>query len=242
MFKICAISDTHNNHNKIIIPPCDLLIHCGDWTSQGMKHEVETFAKWLDKQEQVEHIVIVPGNHELYLESHLEQGGGLEWIHDHCPRAEVLIDRTIEIEGIKIHGSPVTPYFCDWAWNRMPSEFDGRMYAGKEREKKVKSIKPHWDIIPEGTNVLITHGPPYDILDKTVFANGEMRPEPLGCPLLLKRIQEVKPDLHFFGHIHFPGGTQIHKDGTSYYNCAVCDEHYYPCNPLTIVEYELEKK
>ena len=239
MTKIIAISDTHNNHNKLVIPECDILIHCGDWTSMGKIHEVETFAKWLDKQDQCKNIVIVPGNHELYLEAHLEQGGGLEWITDHCPRAEVLIDRSITINGIHIHGSPATPYFCDWAWNRMPSEFDGRMYAGKEREKKVKSIKPHWDMIPDDTNILITHGPPYEILDKTTFADGTMRPEPLGCPMLLKRIQELKDlDLHFFGHIHFPGGTQVHKDGKSFYNAAICDEHYYPGNPLTIVEYE----
>jgi len=237
--KIVAISDTHNCHYKVVVPTCDILIHAGDWTSQGKMFEVETFAKWLNQQTQAKHIVIVPGNHELYLEEHLNKGGGLEWITDHCPRANVLIDKTIEIEGVKIHGSPATPFFCDWAWNRMPSEFDARQYLGKEQEKLIPAIKPHWDKIPDDCQILITHGPPYDILDKTTYANGEMRPEPLGCPMLLKRIQELKNlDLHFFGHIHFPGGTQVHRKGVSYYNCAVCDEHYYPGNPITVVDYE----
>jgi Icc-related predicted phosphoesterase len=239
--KIVAISDTHNNHRKVEVPKCDILLHCGDWTSMGRKYEVEAFAKWLDLQEQAEHIVVVPGNHELDFETHVNVYDSYEWLTDHCPRVHVLIDRTIEIEGVKIHGSPATPYFCDWAWNRMPSEFSSEQYVGQGKTKTIPSIKPHWDMIPEGTNILITHGPPYDILDRTTFADGTMRPEPLGCPLLLKRIQEVKPALHFFGHIHYPGGTQVHKDGTSFYNAAICDEHYYPGNPLTIVDYIKEE-
>lgn len=236
--KIVAISDTHNNHYKLQIPECDILIHAGDWTSQGKIHEVEDFARWLNKQRQAKHIVIVPGNHELYFEKYILEYGTYEWVMDHCPRTHLLIDRTIEIEGVKIHGSPATPFFCDWAWNRSHGNEMKAYNTGYGKIKYPAPIKPHWDKIPEGTNILITHGPPYDILDKSVYANGDPRPEPLGCDALLNRIQEVKPDLHFFGHIHAPGGTQVHKDGTSFYNASICDETYFPSNPITIVEYE----
>ena len=75
--KLVAISDTHNNHRKVEVPKCDILIHAGDWTSMGRKHEVEAFAKWLDLQEQAEHIVVVPGNHELDFETHVICHGGV---------------------------------------------------------------------------------------------------------------------------------------------------------------------
>jgi len=219
MFKIVAISDTHNRHNKLGIPQCDIFIHCGDWTSMGHAHEVENFAKWLNKIN-ARYIVLVPGNHELTFEKNIPES--LNWIKEHCPTAHILIEESIEIEGIKIYGSPITPFFYNWAWNR---------YRGED-------IQKHWNKIPENTDILITHGPPYGILDTTIHADGSPRPENLGCEQLLKKVQEIKPDLHLFGHIHHPGGTQVHKDGTSFYNCSVCNEQYFPSNPLTIIEYD----
>lgn len=236
--KIVAISDTHNRHNKLVIPPCDILIHCGDWTSMGYKSEVEDFAKWINKQE-AGYIIVVPGNHEKYLEDNLPDS--LEWFVDHCPTAHLLIDESIEIEGIKIHGSPVSPWFHDWAWNRSSNQINGYSVRGKDFFPL--PIKPHWDKIPDDVNILITHGPPYGILDETTYANGDPRPGHLGCVELMNRIKELKDlDLHFFGHIHAPGGTEKHIDGVSYYNAAICDESYFPGNKITEVDYELEKK
>jgi len=233
MKKIVAISDTHNRHNKIQIPECYILIHCGDWTSRGYEDEVRNFAQWLNKQN-AKHIIAIPGNHELEFERNLPSS--LEWFKEECPNAHLLIDQAVEIEGIKIYGSPVQPFFCDWAWNRA-SNATGYHSHGKSYFPP--PIKPHWDAIPNDTNILITHSPPYGILDKTTYANGEPRPENLGCELLMNRIKELKDlDLHFFGHIHAPGGNQIHLDGVSYYNAAICDEAYYPGNPITIVEYD----
>ena len=52
-------------------------------------------------------------------------------------------------------------------------------------------------MIPDDTDVLITHRPPFGILDLR-FGKGE----PAGCELLLKRVQEIEPRVHLFGHIH----------------------------------------
>lgn len=216
--KIVAISDTHNQHNKLIIPECDLLIHAGDWTGQGKKSEVVNFTKWLNKQNQCKEIIIVPGNHELYFERELP--GSKLWLIEECPRAKLLIDEGCEIDKVKIWGSPVQPWFHDWAWNR-----------------DTHSIQPHWNAIPDDINILITHGPPYGILDQTTYADGSIRPEHLGCSQLMERIKIVKPDLHFFGHIHYPGGRAASVFGTTFYNASICDEMYVPSNPLTIVEY-----
>lgn len=234
--KLISLSDTHNRHDKLIIPKCDILFHCGDWTSMGSYEEVIKFAKWLNEQK-AKHIVLIPGNHELKFEG--EFPNSRKWITDHCPRANLLIDESIIIEGIKIHGSPATPFFCDWAWNRASGR---NAYYVHEKMFNPLPIKPHWDLIPDDTNILITHGPPYGILDKTTYADGTPRPENLGCEQLMDRIKELKDlDLHFFGHIHAPGGNQVNLDGVSYFNSAICDETYYPSNPITELEYDLER-
>lgn len=233
--KIVAISDTHMRHDKLIIPPCDILISAGDWTNRGEKHEVEKFAKWINNQP-AQFIVLSPGNHEKYLEEHLPESRN--WFTENCPRAYLLIEESVTIEGIKIFGSPIQPFFFDWAWNRAPSDQQMLMQCGYGKVKLAQPIKPHWDAIPDDTNILITHGPPYGILDQTTYANGDPRPEHLGCELLMNRIKELKDlDLHFFGHIHHPGGNQVHRDGVSYYNSAICDEIYAPTNPITVVDY-----
>lgn len=234
--RIVAISDTHNRHKKLTIPECDLLIHAGDWSGKGAKSEVEDFAKWMAKQTQCKNIVVIPGNHELYLEQGLPTSRA--WFTDHCPNAHLLIDEAVTIEGIKIYGSPATPFFCDWAWNRAPGAKRAECHIAYGQIKYANPIVPHWNAIPDDVNILITHGPPYGILDTTTYADGSPRNEPLGCSDLMKRIKELKDlDLHFFGHIHHPGGTQLHRDGVSFYNAAICDETYYPSNPLTILDY-----
>jgi Icc-related predicted phosphoesterase len=219
--KIVAISDTHNRHSKLVIPECDILIHAGDWTGMGRESEVRNFAKWINKQTQAKHTVLIPGNHELEFENNLP--ASLLWFKEEAPNAHLLINEQVTIEGIKIYGSPITPFFCDWAWNKWPHE-----------------IGPYWEAIPDDTQILITHGPPHDILDKTTYADGVWRADRLGCYALGHRIRKLKDlDLHFFGHIHASNGEK-HVDGVSHYNCCICDEQYNPTQPITIVEYENE--
>lgn len=239
-YSICAISDSHNKHKELNIPEVDFLFHCGDWTFNGYKHEIESFAKWLNDQP-AKHVVIIPGNHELQFEKDFPESKG--WLLNHCPHAHLLIDESITINEIKIHGSPVQPYFCNWAYNRAPGN-EPKKYVisrgDRYKEKLVLPIKPHFDLIPNGTNILLTHCPPFGVLDQTTYADGTVRDEHLGSEDLMNRVKEIKPDLHFFGHIHHPGGNQRHFDGTSFYNASVCDETYQVTNPITIVEYERE--
>lgn len=218
MIKIVAISDVHTKWNKLIIPKCDILISAGDYSFRGESHLVKDFHGWLNKQDAT-HIISVQGNHELWVENNFKEAKDIALAA--CPRVDFLDEGLVEIDDIKIWGSAITPWFHSWAWNRHPQE-----------------ITKHWNRIPNDINILITHGPPYNILDKTIYSNGDPRLEPLGCPQLLKRIKELKDlDLHFFGHIHNPGGEQHHEDGISFYNSAICNELYLPINPITIVEY-----
>lgn len=217
MIKIVAISDTHNKHNQIKIPNCDLLICAGDATGRGRESEVRNFAKWFEKQP-AKFKIFVPGNHEVELENNLPYSR--EWFEEECPSGIMLINQTVNILGIRIFGSPVTPWFHSWAWNKYPSE-----------------LETFWkETIPEGINILITHGPAATILDQVLYVDGTPKTEFLGCYHLLKRIREVKPDLHFCGHIH-SGHGEKHINGTSFYNASICDEQYQATNPVTIVEY-----
>jgi Icc-related predicted phosphoesterase len=138
-----------------------------------------------------------------------------------CPRVHFIGDgETVVIDGIKIHGSACTPFFHAWAWNRFSHE-----------------LKEEWAKIPDDTDILVTHGPPYGILDTVNFADGTPKSEHLGCQHLMDRIMEIKPDLHICGHIHSSYG-QKHHEGVSFYNVSNCDEMYVASNPITYIDYE----
>jgi Icc-related predicted phosphoesterase len=230
--KLVCISDTHNKHRQIKIPDCDILISAGDYSSKGYDREIIDFYKWLNEQN-ANHIVSIQGNHELGWEANPEKCKKLAL--EHCPAVHLLEDQSINIEGINIYGSAYTPYFYDWAYN-----------AGRTITEAAHYRKPFigdiWAKIPENTNILVTHGPAYGILDELTYIDGTPKGQFVGCVELGKRINELKElDLHICGHIHCAHG-QKHIDGVSYYNASICDEVYQVTNPITIIEYEKEVK
>ncbi len=122
----------------------------------------------------------------------------------------------VEIDGLKIYGSPWQPRFYDWAFN---------LNRGAELEEK-------WRLIPPDTDVLITHGPPHGILDEV---ERQYYIENTGCEELRKRVEMICPKLHVFGHIHC-GYGQIEKFGTEFVNASNCDEEYNPVNLPVIID------
>ena len=114
-----------------------------------------------------------------------------------------LNDSGIEIDGITFWGSPITPWFFNWAFNRHRGE----------------AIKKHWDLIPHNIDVLITHGPAHTILDKTT------KGACAGCEGLLQKVQEIKPKVHICGHIHEAYG-KTEKYGTVFINASILNEKY----------------
>lgn len=76
---------------------------------------------------------------------------------------------------------------------------------------------------------MVTHGPPFGILDQAedgVHA---------GCPTLLKYVQEIKPKVHIYGHLHNSHG-QKELDGTRYFNVSMMNEKYEIVNKPTVIE------
>lgn len=199
---IDTISDTHNQHEKMTLDGGDMLIHAGDVSGQGSSREIMRFLTWFANQK-YSHLILTPGNHDFGFEE--------TWklYADECKRLNIhlLKDSGIELEGIKIWGSPFQPWFHDWAFNR----------------HRGSNIKKHWDLIPEDTELLITHGPPYGIMDQTGYKLSDQ--ESVGCQDLMDKVLKTQIKLHIFGHIHEGRGHQ-YKDGRLFVNASALDKHY----------------
>ena len=213
-----CFSDTHGKIDYIPedqIYPCDVLIFAGDFSNFGNPEEVHNFVNWIDKHGARDNIVI-SGNSELPFETKkldqfkdvfMKYNSNRE-IKIEDVKGIVLNDKKIRylehegcvIDGIKIFGSPYSPAFMNLAFNTTPEE-----------------AKEIWKTVPNDVDVLVTHSPPKDILDKT---NSGFH---AGCPELRKAIERVKPALCIFGHIHEANGMQ-RIDGTLYCNVALAGE------------------
>jgi len=215
--RIILISDTHGRHKEVTIPNGDILIHSGDFSGRGDPYEVKDFLEWFTSQPHTNKIFIA-GNHDLSFEN---KPAWLEDMLDKlAPNIFYLEDSLVTIDDVKFYGSPWQPEFHDWAFN---------LVRGPELAEK-------WAKIPLDTNVLITHGPAYSYLDYTIFSH-----QNVGCHDLLEKIQEVKPQIHTFGHIHHSYGS-TYSEYTTYFNASICDERYMPTNKPLIVDLDLDTK
>ncbi|MBX3255112.1 MAG: metallophosphatase domain-containing protein [Chitinophagaceae bacterium] len=206
--KIIVISDTHGKHNQLRLPPGDMLIHAGDICMKGAGYEVDEFLHWFEQQS-FRYKIFIAGNHDFYLEEAPE-----DYIRQKIPKDIIYLnDSGITTGSLNIWGSPVTPWFFDWAFNRHRGE----------------AIKKHWDMIPGNTDILITHGPVFRILDETYDKRN------VGCEDLLNRVHEVKPGVHICGHIHEAYGTVI-KSGTRFVNASVLNSRYELANQPVVIE------
>lgn len=217
--RIVCISDTHL-HQDFSIPPGDVLIHAGDGTSVGTQKEVTRWLNWIAAQPHRKKIVVA-GNHDFLFERDPDLAALL------MPDSiDYLQDSGTRFRGVKFWGSPWQPAFNNWAFN---------LPRGPQLEEK-------WKLIPNDTDVLITHSPPFGILDKVhprphgVAVQAPDVDVPLGCEALHSRVQALRPQVHVFGHIHDSYGTQI-LGKTIFVNACICDEEYKPTNPPIVIDF-----
>lgn len=230
--KIISISDIHGQ--LIEIPECDLFIIAGDIcpATNHQEHYQENwlrdkFNPWLDVVP-ARHKVFIAGNHDLIF----QKNKGL------LPKfnAHYLENSSVTIEGIKIYGSPWTPFFCNWSFN-FPQKEKNPEYGYNVARLAATAC---WDLIPNDTDILVTHGPPKGYGDVTTYGGRNH----YGCPELLKAVKRVKPKYHLFGHFHngYEGGDTIkalnHIDGSTTYccNCSIVNENYIVTNPPTVLQ------
>lgn len=199
---IRAYSDLHGN--LPVIDPCDVLLIAGDlcpiedWPHDVAEQEAwlrGAFTDWL-KALDAGRIVLTAGNHDFAIEARPER--------PELP-ADLLIDRSIEIDGLKIHGAPWIPTLPDWAFHAEPDEL---------RQKA--------EAMPDDAQLWMEHCPPYGILDK-LWKSGKH----VGNPQIIKAIEQKRPQWFVCGHIHEEAGFATIGD-TQIANIAFVNEFYEP--------------
>lgn len=222
---IGALSDTHNQQFSRQMQPnyCmdnpehkDIIVHAGDATVRGTMGEIHAFADWVaEVSRKVQAFIFVPGNHDWGFYAHTSIA--MAYFKD-IQNFHLLEDSGLTIDSVKFWGTPVTKDYIPDAASKVLRRRGADGWAWGRSEEQLAN---HWKLIPDDTNVLITHSPPLGILD----SNGK---QSFGSPSLLKRIQEIKPKYHVFGHIHDSRGSMVINDGkTTCINAAMLDERYH---------------
>jgi predicted phosphohydrolase len=202
---IIALSDTHGLHREADVPDGDLLIHAGDFTMfSNSAAAIFDFNEWLGELPHRWKICI-PGNHEFFLEADPSR-------RKLIPNATILINEGIEIMGLRIWGSPTTPLY------------GGAFGLSSERDRKRL-----YSQIPVDTDVLVTHTPPFSILDQAPDSEHHA-----GCRQLLEAVHRTKPMLHIFGHVHSGYGT-LRTSETLFMNVALMGQYGDMANRPVVV-------
>jgi len=224
--KICCLSDTHGYLPRI--PECDILLLAGDYSpidygrSYYTQWYLNDFILWLQHcKEKCKYIVGIAGNHDfIFDENSFKYGIPSELYavkHTINENWHYLENSSINIDGINICGIPHQRRFYDWAFNLDESELD------KIFEK-----------IPKNTDIILTHGPPLNILDYSPFGN-----ENIGSATLRQIALDIQAKMVVFGHNH-QTGIQI-VENTTFVNAAYVDNQYNPYG-LPIICGELSEK
>lgn len=216
---IDCISDLHGHYPKL--EGGDLLIVAGDLTACDDEKEYREFHKWIDKQEYKKKLVIA-GNHDNLVQERFE-------INDIY--YTYLCDSGTEFQGLKIWGSPWTKSFKGMNPKCMAFTMEDDCQIGEK-----------FKLIPDDIGILVTHSPPYGILD-AVSRWPNPTPENCGSKHLLAHVNRIRPRLHVFGHIHEGHGTRFTMlDPTDlrrkpiYVNASIMNEVYDPINkPIRVI-------
>ncbi len=206
--RIVCLSDTHGRHDELEVPAGDVLVHAGDFTMRGRGPEVRSFGEFLARQPH-RHKVVVAGNHDFLFEDEPEHARAL------LGDVTYLCDSGVTVEGLSLWGSPWQPRFHDWAFNLDP----GPALAAK------------WARVPSGVDVLVTHTPPFGVLDVT------SRGPAVGCEDLGRELARIGPKLHVFGHIHEARGV-VRRGETLHVNACNCNLQYRPAHAPIVVEWD----
>lgn len=228
------MSDSHTYHNSIEkdwMREADTICHSGDICLLGAHKEALDFLEWFSSLP-YENKIFTLGNHDIcFDEKHhrfekFRKGHKFHYkeyindIRDKIPENIILLENSgVTVDGINFWGYPQSPEFFNWAFN----------------VKRGEQMSFYTDKIPDDTDVLLTHGPPFNILDKTI--NGEI----VGCKELLDRVNVVKPIICSFGHIHESYGV-LEKDETLFLNSSLLNLKYWVVNKPHLVEIDKDKK
>lgn len=224
--KIVATSDMHGQLPDT--PECDVLIVAGDVAPDygrpggrvGTNHVVNSqkgwltkrFVPWLESRPGNPTIIGIAGNHDFGLEKDEEFARSLPW--------KYLLDESFNVDGVWFYGLPWVPNLSLWAFHAPDFILDYKFAA-----------------IPEDTDVVISHGPPFGFCDHTVPRFGSVH---AGCPSANDAIDRAKPQVFVCGHIHEGYGSAI-RGATLVANVSHVDVDYEPVNEPFEFHFERSK-
>lgn len=192
--RVVLLSDTHCGHEALVVPPCDLLAHAGDFTRFGTAEEAEGFFEWIGRQP-ARVRVVTPGNHDTVAQREpsrmrvLSETHGVTW----------LVDEGAELAGLRVWASPYSPRHGTWVF----------------QEERGAPLRARWESIPAGLDLLLTHTPPRGVGDRIV------RGDHVGCDDLLDVVRARAPRVHAFGHVHEDAGiTRVEGSPTLFVNAS----------------------
>lgn len=233
---IDCISDLHGYYPTL--QEGDLLIVAGDLTARDTAIEHGQFLAWIDRQKYTKKILIA-GNHDVYLEKR-----GLDHLKDvfFDLGIEYLCDSGTQFHGTKSNGEVCTMKLWGSPWTKTFPGINPKCKAFTCDTEEELAEK--WALIPEDTDILITHGPPYGILDKAKLYNKKRcwkTGDPYKCvgskSLQMQIFSKLTLKLFVCGHVHESYGMEP-KGGfiENAVNASHVNENYKPVNkPIRVI-------
>ena len=185
--KVVCIADTHNH--RPILPPGDVLLHAGDLTKRGSFKEIQAQLSWISSQPHTFKVVIAGNQDVLFDKAYLAAENDRFSVTKGYSAADLDFGSVIYLQDsattldfpelgrrLTVHGSPWTPQHMHSAF-QYPRNND---FWSK-------------NVIPDNTDILLTHGPPWGHLDGALH---------LGCRYLAQAVEELRPRLVVCGHVH----------------------------------------
>lgn len=206
--RVIVLSDTHNQLDQIEIPDGDILLYPGDMTDFGTREELERFIEQLMRLPHPNKVVI-PGNHDILLHDEPDARELFD------PSIHYLVDSSVVVHGLKIYGHP-------WVAGMGEGNFNAFTLPPGSQE-----LSDRCKAIPEDTDILLSHSPPFGILD------GREK----GCTSLRWRLLDINPKVVTFGHVHSGYGEYTDPEtGIRYFNAAICGAWNKPVNQPWVVD------
>jgi Icc-related predicted phosphoesterase len=193
----------------------------GDISNMSTLSEMIDFNSWIRSLKEdgtIKQAIITVGNHEK------EFARSFSFASEIVKEAVILFDEMHVFEDKVFYGSPWTQTYGTWYFMKDPPD-----------------LLPMWKAIPKGVDVLITHQPPFGVLD-TVFERMErgwegVKKLNVGCKHLKREVLDrIKPKLHVFGHLHADGGRCLKINDTMFCNAAIMNDFYVPARQAQVFD------